>query len=233
MNILGVIPARGGSKGIPRKNIQPLAGRPLLEYTIGAARGSRYLNRLVVSTDDAEIQAVAEALGVHVIQRPAQYSTDSSRTEAALLHVCDVLLQEERYEPELVVTLEPTSPLRSSALIDRCIETLLARPDGDSLLTVTETRACYGRLREGRFEYLFPGQPRRRQEREPLYKESSTVYVTRTGTLRAKQSVLGDRLYAVVAEEGEAIDINTPLDLAIAEAIVLRRREGGRHDQAG
>lgn len=228
-HVLGVIPARGGSKSIPLKNIRPLNGMPLLAFTIRAAKQSRFLDRCVVSTDHPDIAAAARDYDAEVIDRPAELATDQAPTEAALLQVLDVLAR-QGYRPEYVVTLEPTSPFRTAALIDRCIETAIAQQDIDCVLTVTETRKCYGRLADGRFEYLFPNQPRRRQERQPLYEESSTVYVTRTTALERDRSVLGrSRVGVVVADSREALDINEPLDFLIAEAVLAQRRLEEQH----
>jgi len=227
--VLGVIPARGGSKSIPLKNIRPLNGTPLLAFTIQSAKRSKFLDRCVVSTDHPDIAAAARAHGAEVIDRPAELATDQAPTEGALLQVLEVL-RRQGYRPEYVVTLEPTSPFRTAALIDRCIATAIDQPDVDCVLTVTETRKCYGRLVDGRFEYLFPDQPRRRQERQPLYEESSTVYVTRTAALERDRSVLGrSRVGVVVADSCEALDINEPLDFLIAEAVLTQRRVEEQH----
>ena len=221
-HVLAVIPARGGSKSIPLKNIRPLAGKPLLAYTIEAAKQSRYLDRCVVSTDHDEIAKVAAGYGAEVIHRPPEYATDEAPTELALLHAVGSLGQ-SGYRPDYVVTLEPTSPLRTAELIDRCIELAMKQAEADCVMTVTETRKCYGRIVEGRFEYLFPDQPRRRQDRTPLYEESSTVYVTRTSALQRDRSVVGRVRYAVVVDDSrQAIDINEPLDFMLAEAALTR-----------
>ncbi|MBS13547.1 MAG: hypothetical protein CME19_18355 [Gemmatimonadetes bacterium] len=226
--VLGVVTARGGSKSVPRKNILPLLGKPLICYTLDTARASRSLGRLVVSTDDEEIKSISQAAGVDVIDRPEVYAKDTSRTEEALIHAIDVLAQTESYEPDVVVTLEPTSPLRSVGLIDRCVRELV-ESEADAVVSVVDTNALVGRIVEGRFEYLIPNQPRRRQEREPLYVESSTVYATNAKKLRETRSVLGTRLHAVVAEPEEALDINTPLDFVIVESVMKwhSQKDGG------
>jgi N-acylneuraminate cytidylyltransferase len=218
MKVLGVIPARGGSKGVPLKNIKHLAGKPLLSYTVDSAQASGAVDRLVVSTDHAEIAAVAKQAGAEVLMRPPELSTDQARTEAALLHVLDTL-EKSGFRPDLVLTLEPTSPFRSAELIRRCLK-IFEATDADSVIGVVESRENYGRIVDGRYQFLFPDQPRRRQEREPLYREASTIYATRTATLRNKQSVLGDRLHALVVEESEAVDINTVFDFNVAEALM-------------
>jgi CMP-N,N'-diacetyllegionaminic acid synthase len=228
-HVLAVIPARGGSKSIPLKNIRHLGGKPLLAYTINAAKHSRFLDRYVVSTDHPAIAQVADNSGAQVINRPSELATDQAPTEGALLHVVEILAK-ERYRPHYVVTLEPTSPFRTAALIDRCIEAALEHQDVDCVMTVTETRKCYGRLENGRFEYLFPDQPRRRQERRPLYEESSTVYVTKRSALERDRSVLGRSRFGLIVEDPrEALDINEPLDFIVAEAILAQRHVEEQH----
>jgi len=224
VTVLAVIPARGGSKGVAGKNLRLLAGEPLLVHTLRAAQAARLLDTLVVSTDDPAIAAVARDAGAEVVDRPAALATDTARTEPTLLHAVDTLVAAGQAEPEWVVTLEPTSPLRSPELIDRCIELALRSRPG-AVITVSETRESYGRREGDRFVYLFPGQPRRRQERQPLYRESGTVYVTRTSLLRRTGLVLAEPLLSVVVAEEESIDINTHLDFTIAEA-VMRARKG-------
>ena len=224
VRVLAVIPARGGSKGIPRKNLQPLAGQPLLVHTLEAARQAKTLDQVLVSTDDEEIARVARAQGVEVIARPPELARDESPTEDALLHALDVLKARDGYEPEIVVTLEPTSPLRTAQLIDRCVAELVAG-DADAELTVVETRDCFGRVVDGTFQYLVNNQPRRRQDREPLYRESGAVYATRTDSLRKFRSVVGGVVRPVIISAEEALDINTLSDLSLAESLMRSRRE--------
>lgn len=227
MKVIAVIPARGGSKGIPRKNIKPLAGKPLIYYTIKEAKKSKYIDRVVVSTDDQDIADIARGFGTEVIMRPPEFATDTAPTELALIHVVETLRDDEGYQADVVVTLEPTSPLRTYQLIDRCIEKLL-NTDADSVISVAETSSLVGTVIDGKFEYLIKNQPRRRQDRQRLYKESSAVYVTKTETLLRLRSALGEKLHAVVFTEEEAIDINTPLDFIIAEAVMRWGQEGGQ-----
>ncbi len=216
MVVLAVIPARGGSKSVPLKNIRELCGKPLIAYTIESAQKSISINKLVVSTDHPQIAQVAKEFNTEVIVRPAELATDETPTEWALLHVLDELKRMYGFEPDIVLTLEPTSPFRTPQLIDRCVE-VFKTTEADSVIGVIESRSCYGKIIDGKFEFLFPGQSRRRQERIPLYKESSTIYGTKTNILRQKKSVLGDILYPVIVSEEEAIDINTPFDFEFAE----------------
>jgi N-acylneuraminate cytidylyltransferase len=219
---LGVIPARGGSKGLPGKNLLPLGGEPLLVHTIRAALSATELDGVICTTDSEEIASTAASAGATVVMRPADLAADDSPTEDALIHVLDTLLALGSAEPEYVVTLEPTSPLRSSRLIDECVAR--ARDlRADAVITVTPSFESWGRLEDGVFRHLSPGEPRRRQLREPLYRESSTVYITRVAHLRRSGSVLADPLHAVVVDAEEAIDVNTAADLAVAEALFLAR----------
>ena len=223
MNVFGIIPARGGSKSIPLKNIKLLNGKPLIEYTIETALASKVLDRIAVSTDHEDIIRICQQYDeIDVIVRPPDLATDKAPTEWALLHACDEIIKKDNFIPDVVLTLEPTSPLRSTQTIKRCID-IFKTTDADSVLGVTETRACYGKIVDGRFEYLFPNQPRRRQEREPLYKESSTIYGTRFKILKNNRSVLGVRLYPLVIDEKEAFDINSKDDLFFAEAAMNMR----------
>ena len=222
---LGVIPARGGSRGIPKKNIHPLGGRPLIAYTITAAERSGVIDRLVVSTDDDEIARVARELGAEVVTRPTELATDDARTEGTLIHALEGTKQAGT-EPDIVVTLEPTSPLRRPATIAACVEALESS-SFDAYFAVVETSSLVGTISDsGEFAYLVPGQPRRRQEREPLYREAGVVYATRVEALVSSGSVLGRSAGAIVVDAVEGLDINDPTDLVVAEALIRHRPNG-------
>lgn len=222
--MLSVVPARGGSKGIVKKNLAELNGRPLIVHTLAAAQAARYAGRIVVSTDDAEVADVAAGDGIEVVERPASISGDEASTELALLHVLDVVAA-EGYNPDVVVTLEPTSPLRSPETIDRCVA-MFERDDVDAVVSVVETSALVGTVSGGGlFEHLIPGQPRRRQDRASLYTECGVIYATRSRVLQETGSVLGRRAHAVIVDPFEAVDINEPSDLVIAE-VLMRVRSG-------
>jgi CMP-N-acetylneuraminic acid synthetase len=209
------VPARGGSKGLPNKNLLPIAGEPLVARAVRIALEAELLNGVVCSTDSDEIVAAAAAAGAEVVRRPAELAGDDSPTEDALIHVLDTL----GTEPDYVVTLEPTSPLRTARLIDECVRRAIEN-DADAVITVAPSVESWGRLENGVFRHLDPAAPRRRQLRTPLYRESSTVYVTRSSYLRAARSVLAEPLYAVVVDEHEAVDVNTAEDVAVAEALL-------------
>lgn len=219
-----VIPARGGSTRVPGKNLRPLAGTPLLTYTLECARAAGLVDRTIVSSDDPAVLAAATGFGVRALRRPAELSTATASTESALLHTLDVLEGEDECT-EWVVTLPPTSPFRSAATLMRLVEEALAHPDAqDCLMTVTEDRRDLWRMdRDRQLTRLFPDAPRRQQDRVPLYEENSAVYVTQVAALRRTGSVLGGRVRGVVIDPIEAFDLNTEADFVIAEALVDRR----------
>ena len=122
--ILAIIPARGGSKGIPQKNIHPLAGKPLLAWTIKAAINSKFINRTIVSSDDEEILRIASKYGAEPIKRPKSISGDKSPFNLLIFHALDYLKKKEKYIPDIILYLQPTSPLRQSADIDQALSLL-------------------------------------------------------------------------------------------------------------
>ena len=219
MKIIGIIPARGGSKSIPLKNIKLLNGKPLIEYTIESALLSNVLDRIIVSTDHDDIDAIAKKYNnVEVFRRPAKFSTDQSSSEDALLNVCDQIQERESYIADVVFTLEPTSPLRSISTIIRCKE-MFENKDVDSVVGVVETNGVYGKVVDNKYKLLFSEQSRRRQDREALFKISSTIFATKMSTLRNTKDVLGGELYPLIINRKEAIDINDEYDFMIAEII--------------
>lgn len=230
MNILAIIPARGGSKGIPRKNLQPLAGKPLIAHTIEQALQARTVTRVVVSTDDQEIAAVAEQYGAEVVWRPAELSGDTASSESALLHVLDNLKQREGYEPDLVVFLQCTSPLTSPEDIDGTVEALL-NDNADSALAVTpwhyflwkrgETGGAEGVNHDKQFLPL-------RQEREGQFLETGAVYAMRIdGFKKAKHRFFGKTAMYVMPRE-RCWEIDEPVDLVIAEVLLREQQEQAR-----
>ena len=237
MKILAVIPARGGSKGIPHKNIVPLAGKPLLAYTVEAAMQAGILTDVAISTDDAEIMRVARdlgasdtarntnATGLRVIHRPADISGDTASTESVLLHALSVMEQQTGESYDAVMCLQPTSPFRQPETIRAFAAQFEKDTDRyDALLTLHENRADHWVQHEdGHFGRLYPDAPRRRQERKPLFIENSCIYLTRVSALKETSSVLGCHINGFVISEEEGFDINEQLDLVIAEGIMHRK----------
>lgn len=237
MKCLAVIPARGGSKGIPRKNIRPLGGKPLLAYTIEAALDSQYIQRVVVSTDDAEIAQVARDYGAEVVWRPAEISGDSATSESALLHTLETLQQTEAYRPDLLVFLQCTSPLTLAEDIDGTIRALIEQ-DADSALAVIPFHYFLWKpvqdaqnLPDARGINHDKAVRPLRQEREAQYLETGAVYVMRAaGFLQARHRFFGRTALHVMPGE-RRLEIDDPVDFQVAEALINAQRQQQQQDR--
>jgi CMP-N,N'-diacetyllegionaminic acid synthase len=231
MRVIGLIPARGGSKGVPRKNIKPLCGRPLLWYTAQAARAAGRLARVILSTDDEEIAAVGRACGVEVpFLRPAELARDDTPTLPVAQHAVR-LLEEAGDRFDALCLLQPTNPLRRSEDIDACIE-LLAASDADAVATVLPVPAEYnphwvyfcdadGTLR------LSTGAATpipRRQELPPAFHREGSVYVVRRDVLMEGNSFYGWRFRGYVLDSAQSANIDTPEDWRRAEELLARHK---------
>jgi N-acylneuraminate cytidylyltransferase len=225
MKNIAIIPARGGSKGIPRKNISPLAGRPLLAWNIDAALSSRYIQRVVVTTDDLEIAAVAKSYGSEVVIRPSELSGDAASSEAALLHVLDKLRETEGYEPDLVVFLQCTSPLTSPEDIDGTIEKLFAEKADSAFAAAPFHYFLWNLGDEGVAVEVNHDKSVRlmRQQRKPEFIETGAVYVMKTNGFREARHRFFGKTALYVMPESRRWEIDEPVDLLVAE--VLKREE--------
>lgn len=223
MKFLVVIPARGGSKGIPGKNIYPLNGKPLLTYSLEMMKKVDFDGDIAVSTDSERIKEVALSVpGIEVVDRPEDISGDKASTESALIHALEVMETRKNCLYDAVVTLQATSPLRKAETVKACLVKYEEdRNKYDALLTLTETRTDYW-VKEGEEHYrrLYPDAPRRRQDREPIYIENSAVYITDRNSLKETNSVLGYHINGYVIPEREGIDINEPIDILLAEELL-------------
>ena len=226
---LAIIPARGGSKGIPRKNVRLLAGRPLIAWTIRAAREAKRVTRVVVSTDDAEIARVANECGAGVVWRPPEISGDTASSESALLHVLGHLRETENYRPELLAFLQCTSPLMTAADIDGTIATMLDQRAASALSAARFGHFVWRVGSDGACGMNHDKRVRqRRQERPAEYLENGAVYAMRTeGFLAARHRFFGKTaIYEVDA--GRSIEIDEPEDFAVAEMLLRRREQSER-----
>ncbi len=227
MNILGIVPARGGSKGISRKNITPLLGKPLLAYTAEAALSSKRLTRTVLSTDDEEIAQVGRSCGLDVpFMRPSELARDETPTIPVLQDVVSKLAaMDETYDA--VFVLQPTNPLRRSTDIDGAID-LLEEANADSVISFVDVGEKHparmkfitpdGRIVNPPFAELFEGQ--RRQELPKLYLREGSVYLTRRAILMEQNSIQGRHCRAWIIPEDRACNIDTPFDLFLAEQLL-------------
>jgi CMP-N,N'-diacetyllegionaminic acid synthase len=229
MRLLAIIPARGGSKGIPRKNIYPLCGRPLIAYSIDAARKSPSVDRAIVSTDDAEIAEISRGLGAEVRIRPAPLAQDDTPTRAVLEHVVAELVAES-YVSDAVLTLQPTSPLRTVRHIEEAAALFASDPRADSLVSCIEVPHIFHplsvmrRTAEGYLEPFLPApQPHRRQDKQTvLARNGAAIYITQTA--RLSEYVFGGRLMPYPMDADSSIDIDTLEDLIVAERLLKARK---------
>jgi CMP-N-acetylneuraminic acid synthetase len=219
--MLIIIPARGGSKRLTKKNIRSLRGKPLLLFAIEVARKAGVGAEIVVSTEDAAIAKVAREARARVIDRPDALAADSASTESVLLHALDVM-QEEGRSFDWVMTLPPSSPLRCPRTIVEFAGIVRKEPEAqDCLMSIHENRGDFWTSNpDGSLQRLFPHAPRRQQDREPLWEENSAIYVTDVLALRSTGSILGNRVRGVPIDPIEALDIHTECDLRTAEAFL-------------
>lgn len=235
-HVLAIIPARGGSKGIAGKNLRPLAGQPLLAHSIEAALNCPLISKTVVSTDDAQIADVALAHGAEVVRRPDRLAADASLVIDAIRHAIDEV--ESQGEPvEVVVLLEPTSPLRRPQDVERCIQVLLDN-EADSAATFTDAHVSPNRLWRVTdnavapyIDGAVPWLPRQKQPK--AYELTGQVYAVRRSVLLAHPesiSLLLGRAFAVLTPRETTVDIDTERDLIIAEQLMLYSRHQRAND---
>lgn len=221
--VLAIIPARGGSKGIPRKNIRPLAGKPLLAWTIEAAQAAALVSRVFVSTDDLEIARVAQDYGADVLLRPAELATDTASSEAALLHALETLAAGEGYRPDALAFLQCTAPLTTPADIDGTVS-LVLREGYDSAVTMIPYHYFLWRDEgDGRMTGVNHEATRRlrRQEREPEFQEVGAVYAMNVAGFLVHRFRFFGRIGKYVVPPLRAFEIDEPADWPVAEALMV------------
>ncbi len=220
MRCVAVIPARGGSKRIPGKNLAMVAGKPLLAWTIEAAQDAVGVDHVFVSTEDEAIGRVARLYGAEVIPRPEALAQDTTSTEPVLLHALDWLFEVCEIAPELLVTLQCTSPLRGAEIIDRAIAEI-DRSGCDAVVGAHPTIDYFfcGEISpDGRFVTRYDPQSRpRTQDIAPRYRENGSTYVTRAAFLRRTGCRMGGDMRAVLMSPLEGLDIDDPYDLEQAQ----------------
>ena len=219
--VLALIPARGGSKGLPGKNVRVLQGMPLLAHSVCQALASRLVTRVFVSTDAEDIAAVAREHGAEVIRRPAAISGDAASSEAALVHALDWLRDVEGWVPELVCFLQCTSPIRAPGDIDDAIERLRAE-EADSLLSVSPShRFLWRQGADGAEAINYDWRRRaRRQDMAPQFVENGSIYLFRPDGLRASNNRLHGRVAMHPMSEHSALEIDSLLDFQLVEAVL-------------
>lgn len=228
--VLAIIPARGGSKSIPRKNIRNFAGYPLIAYSIAAGKAAKNVNRLLVSTDDEEIASIAKDYGAEIpFLRPTELSQDDTPDLPVFQHALSWLEENEGYHPDILVQLRPTSPLRRTIHIDHAVQRLLEHPEADSVRTVcVPFQNPYKMWRIGEDGFLHTlltfdmPEPYNlpRQALPDVYWQTGYVDAAWTDTIQGKNSMTGDNILPLIIGAEEWIDIDSPHDWRRAERLL-------------
>ena len=228
-NILGLIPARGGSKGLPRKNIKPLLGKPLIAWTIEQALVSKYLDRVVVSTDNKEIAEISIKYGAEVpFTRPKELARDDSTTSDVILHALNWFESTgEKYD--YLALLEPTSPLREKNDIDKCIELLIDNEVAKSIVSVSKLESAHPEFnavidKKSGFIKKVDGTTEfkvlRRQNLTDIYFFDGTIYISEISTFRIKKTFYHKFTMAYIVPRWKSLEIDELSDIICAEALL-------------
>ena len=220
---IAIIPARGGSKGIPKKNIININEKPLIQYTIEVAKESKFIDRVIVSTDDSEIREIAEKLGAEVpFIRPAGLAKDDTPTFPVIKHALKWLKENENYMPELIVLLEPTFPLRTVEKVDEAIKVISSNKEADSLRGVCEPFQNPFKMWVPCGKYLEPLIKEKeilyekpRQNLKKVFWQNGYIYVSKYKTIMDKKSLHGEKILPFILSKNNFIDIDTEEDLKL------------------
>jgi CMP-N,N'-diacetyllegionaminic acid synthase len=222
-SFLAIIPARGGSKRLPRKNLMKLLDKPLIAWTIQAGRNSTYIDKVIVTSDDEEILSVAGKYGVEIIKRPSVLATDSASTFDAVKHVIDNFI---KYD--YVVLLQPTSPLRNEKHIDEAIGILISKK-ADAVISVCETEHsplwCNILPENGSMENFLidENKNKRGQDLDRYYRLNGAIYICSTERLLCERSFfINDNIYAYLMDNEDSVDIDNLIDFKLAEFLLQR-----------
>ncbi|KAA3646404.1 MAG: acylneuraminate cytidylyltransferase family protein [Chloroflexi bacterium] len=228
--VLGIIPARGGSKGIPNKNLRELAERPLLAYTVDAAQDSGVIDRLILSTDSEEIAELGRGLGVEVpFLRPTELAQDDTAMLPVLQHAVKQV-EAEGWQPEIIVLLQPTAPLRKAKHIVEAVE-LLQKENCDSVVSVVEVPGHYlphfvMKIEDDKLDFFLPEGERvpRRQDAPKAYSRDGSVYVFWRDLLIEKNTIYGDDCRPLILSHEHSVNLDTLEDWAEAEKMLLEKQ---------
>ena len=230
MEIIAIIPARGGSKGIPRKNLRLLAGKPLIVWTIEAALKSEWINKVVVSTEDEEIAEIAQLNGAEVIKRPNELGADEVSLDPVIFHAVDSIEKTENVIYDFILTIQPTSPLLTTETINETIKIML-EGDCDTLMSIKDETHLYWTKKDGRFTPLYK-ERKNRQYLDPIYKETGAILISKRWST-TENNRIGGKIFLFEIPKEESIDIDTYQDWWIAENLLKKQTVVFRVDGDG
>lgn len=226
MNICTIITARGGSKGIPRKNIKKLNGKPVLAYSIEPSIASDFIKKTYVTTEDEEISDISKKFNAEVIERPQELAKDTSSSVDVILHALDYL-EEKEILPDCFVLLQPTSPLRTTEDIENAIR-LFINNECDALISVCEIdhTSMLSLALENKF--LVPNCDKdflnkRRQDLPTYYSPNGAIYITTPNSLRKNKTFIPKKTIPYVMPKERSVDLDTPFDFKLAEFLLKNR----------
>lgn len=227
--VLAIIPARGGSKGVPRKNIKALNGKPLIAYTIEAAKSSKYIDKIIVSTEDEEIKDISLKFGAEIpFFRPEELATDKSPSIDAILYTINRLKEEHNYLPDYVCLLQCTSPLRNGNHIDEAF-LKLKETNMDAIVSVCEAEVnpYWSNVFKGnKLEYFLEAGKNltRRQDLPEVYRMNGAIYIVKTEVLLEKHTFEPENTTGYIMGNIESIDIDNEIDFIIAELLIKNNK---------
>ncbi len=233
MNILAIVPARGGSKGIPGKNMVDLNGKPLMQYTFDAAKESKYIDRILLSTDDEKFAEFGRSQGIEVEMRPEELATDTAVMKDVINYHLD-RLAEKGYTPDIFILLQPTSPLRTAQHIDEALKLLIEDETADAIVSVMDMPHQYLPMKIMKMDdsgalkfYQEDGEKYTTRQALPhLYaRNGAAIYAVYTDVYRKTGSLYGTRCLPYVMEEEDSVDIDKPFDLFLADSILKSRQK--------
>lgn len=216
--VLAIIIARGGSKSIPRKNVLPFRGKPLVAWPIELAKSVKRIERVIVSTDDDEIMAIAEKYGAEIpFKRPASLAQDETETLPVLRHALQYLAEKENYKRDIVALFYPTSPLLKKERVEQALD-LFENTSCNSVVSVVPDFGKFWRKGEAGFEFFYPGKRVNRQYHVPLYRENGAIYFNRYHVLMDMNKIVDqENVELLVMDPDENIDIDYPEDFKKAQ----------------
>ena len=221
--ILSIIPARGGSKGIPKKNLVKINKKPLLFYTVNASLNSKLINKTIVSSDNEKILQYAKKLGTEIIKRPKKFASDTAQQESVINHVLKNLEKNEKYIPDIIVLLQNTSPLRTSKHIDESLKQFFSE-ECDSMLSVYNTHKLFWKIKNGKSISISynPLKRPRRQEMKGEFVENGSIFITTLRAFQKSNCRISGKIGLYIMEEKDSIDIDNKFDLFLTSQILKK-----------